>query len=80
MRAHLLRPDHTEPIETVKDVVDSGLPWNFVFHGFYLEHFMEKHEDGDYKRFWDEKETLEYDEFPFERVRHRTKPMMFCSW
>ena len=58
-----------EPIKDMAELVESGLPWNMVIYGENVEHQLATSQDPVKKKFWREKEVVEYQPFPYERVR-----------
>ena len=73
LRAFLLKPEFSSPINTLQEVVESGLPWNFVLYGDEFETLLAKQEDEVTRQFWDEKEVVEYNDYPVDRVTKRKK-------
>ncbi len=69
LRAIMLKPEVSSTIETLADVVNSGLPWHMVLYGENIEHHLATKEDEVTKRFWTEKRVVEYNEYPIELVR-----------
>ncbi len=55
-------------IETYEQLVNSGLTWNIVLFGEPIERGIATHQDPSRKKFWKEKEVVEYEDFPYERV------------
>lgn len=68
LRATLLRPSNIPPIETVKDIVESGLPWKMVLFGEDIDNTFAAQTEENYVKFWAGKETIEYDPFPYQDV------------
>ncbi len=64
LRAFLLKPQYPEPIETVNDILESGLNWKMVVYGDHFERHIVKNEP----RLWNGKEVVGYRDFPFEVV------------
>ncbi|CAB4063250.1 unnamed protein product [Lepeophtheirus salmonis] len=60
LKAFLTNPRYTSPIETVKGVVDSGLPWGMVLYGEDEERIMAETTDPYLKRLWEEKRVMKY--------------------
>ncbi len=69
LRASLIRPDYERPIESIQDIVKSGLSWKIVLYGSTYETLLKNNPDEFYVRFWKEKETISYNEFPYQTVR-----------
>ncbi len=70
LRAFLLMPKYTLPIENMKEVVESALPWTMVLYGEEVETYLEQSVDPVEKGFWDGKTVIPYNEFPLEQVLH----------
>lgn len=68
LRAFLMAPNLEDPVDTVKDVLDIGLPRQTVLYGEELEDILEKHEDEDLRKFWRGMEPVDFELFPYERV------------
>ncbi len=69
LRAYLLQPDYSEAINSFEDIVGSGLPWKMVVYGEEFEHFLASQEQEPFKTFWQEKQEIEYSEYPIDTVR-----------
>ncbi len=68
LRAFLLHPKVPKPINTIEDLVKSGLPWNMVLYGEPIEKVLEETQDPVFKKFWEEKEVVPYKSFPYDRM------------
>ena len=68
LRASLISPYYSMPIETVHDIVHSGLPWKMVLFGSPEETMLSKNPDESYITFWRDKEVVPYSDFPYEIV------------
>ena len=70
LRAHVLRPDLSAPIDSLGKILDSGLPWNMVLYGTALDKviFARMEDDPVLRRFIGGRMDAEYDSFPFRRV------------
>lgn len=70
LRAHILKPEYTSPVDTVADIVDSGLPWNFVMYGEDLERQIPTRgrDDPVLEKFWEQKILLDFETFPFQKA------------
>ena len=66
LRASLLSPDFIEPINTIRDIVDSGLTWEIVDYGDTTFATM-KNQDG-YDILMEKKKDIPFKNFPFETV------------
>lgn len=55
LKSHLMKPSFTEPIDTLKDVVDSGLPWAMVTYGGEAEGHLNRSGDQTLRMIWDNK-------------------------
>merc|ERR1712198_221261 len=60
LKAFLTLPVYQPPIDTLKDVLDSGLPWGMVLYGEEEEEMMASSEDAVIRRIWDEKNIKPY--------------------
>ena len=60
LMAFMTTPSLTSPIDTLKQVLDSGLSWAMVLYGEEEEEMMQKSADPVIKRIWDEKMVEEY--------------------
>ena len=60
LMAFMTTPSLTSPIDTLKQVLDSGLSWAMVLYGEEEEEMMQKSTDPVIKRIWDEKMVEEY--------------------
>ena len=69
LRAFLLKPDFNDPIDNMEDIVEGALPWNIVLYGVELDNYLETSPDPVVRQFWEGKTVVEYDDFPFQRVR-----------
>ena len=69
LRAFLLKPDFNDPIDNMADIVEGALPWNIVLYGVELDNYLETSPDPVVRQFWEGKTVVEYDDFPFQRVR-----------
>ncbi len=69
LRATYLRPELSARVRTLRDVLESGLPWKIIVYGDDFELEWERSEDEDVRRFWQEKVPLSYQEHPLEMVR-----------
>ncbi len=69
LRAFLLKPVLTDPVRTVDQLVSSGLPWNAVEYGDWAEKRITQSEDETLKVYWERKNAVPFEDFPFERVR-----------
>lgn len=68
LRGFLTNPGTTEPINTVKDMVSSELPWNIVLYGEDVEYDLSVSQDPLVKKLWDKKEVVVHQRMPYERV------------
>ncbi len=69
LRAFLLRPQYSEPINNMEDIVNSGFPWTMVMYGEEIELFLARSEDPIEKRFWEGKTEVPYADFPVDGMR-----------
>ncbi len=68
LRAYLMNPEPRDPIDTLEEVVESGLPFNMAMYGESTERLLAESDDPVKRRFWREKVVVEYDQFPYDRV------------
>ena len=70
LRAFLLKPDLSPPIELLSDIVNSGIPWKVVMYGDLAQSWSSTlmHNDA-YRRYWEGKIPLKFTDFPFEVVK-----------
>ncbi len=68
MRALLLRPILPKSLETVTDVVESGLPWKAVEYGDWGETRIKNSDIDVVQRYWNGRTVVPFQEFPFDRV------------
>ncbi len=64
LRASLLSPDFGPPINTIRDIVDSGIKWKVVDYGDTAFQAMAG-QDG-YETLMEEKENVAFQDFPFQ--------------
>ncbi len=69
LRAYLLKPKMHPAVETISDIVSSGLPWSMVLWGDDLGVSLSQAKDPDMKTFWEKMRSEEYSNFPYETVR-----------
>ena len=56
LKAFLALPVYEDAIDTLQDVIDSGLPWGMVLYGEEEEEMMASSPEGSViRRIWDEK-------------------------
>ena len=70
LKAFLTTPSSDQPIRTVRELVDSGLPYNTVLYGESVEVALNQTRDPLLKEFWGGKEVVEYEAVPYEKVLH----------
>ena len=68
LRAWLITPEYAKPINTIQDVVDSGLPWKVVLYGTTFERILDQTQVEPYVTFWKNKEATKFNDFPLETV------------
>ncbi len=68
LRAFLLKPEFSEAISDLTQVVAEGLPWKVVLYGDWTEDRISKSEIDYVKKYWDEKEQQRYQDFPLDMV------------
>ncbi len=55
LRAYLGNPDMTKPIDSIEEMVRSGLPWYMPLFGGNEEHMLSTSSDPILKEIWDKK-------------------------
>ena len=81
LMAFMTTPSFTYPINTLRQVLESGLPWAMVLYGEEEEEMMENSKDPVIKEIWDNKIVEEY--APTPKVRkacmkmEQRKPFQF---
>ena len=61
LKAFLTLPVYQAPIDTLEDVLDSGLPWGMVLYGEEEEEMMASSPEGSVIRtIWDDKIVCKY--------------------
>ncbi len=68
LRAFLLRPRFSEPIDNMEKIVNSGLPWTMALFGEEIEFYLQTSQVPVERDFWEGKTVREYAEFPIEEV------------
>ena len=68
LRSFLLTPQLSDPIESVKDMVLSTIPWKVTMYGDESQSWNEDHPNPYARVYWADKIELKYQEFPFEVV------------
>ncbi len=72
LRAFLIKPNYVEPINSIQDVVDSGLPWKLVLYGATNERILHDSSDEPYVTFWRNKETVPFNSYQIDVVGYVT--------
>ena len=70
LRAFLITPSFTDPINTLKEVVESGLEWGMVMYGEEEERMMAQSTDPVISAIWKYKVEEPY----------RPTPPVSCKW
>ena len=52
LKAYLTTPMYSDPINSLKDVVESGLPWGMVLYGEDEERLMQQSQDPIIQTIW----------------------------
>jgi len=60
LKAFLTTPAYTTPINTLADVVKSGLPWGMVLYGEEEQEMMAESTDPIISTIWNKKYVAEY--------------------
>jgi len=63
-----MTPDEGRPIETLKDVFASGLPWDMFEYGGVANIAAVTPEEDDLKIFWNGKQKVGYSSYIYDRV------------
>ncbi len=71
LRAYLLRPPSPSPVNSLSQVVSSGLPWEMVLYGAEAEDFMARQTEEPIRTIWKDKVEVPYEAVAFQRVRRR---------
>ncbi len=79
LRAFLLKPEFSETISDLTQVVAKGLPWKVVLYGDWTEDRISKSEIDYVKKYWDEKEPQRYQDFPLDMVCTKSLIVEFCT-
>ena len=69
LRAFLASPARKQPIGSLQELVQSGLPYTFVLYGEPSEKELEMSQDPTIKKFWENKQVIPYEDFSYERVK-----------
>jgi len=78
LRAHLMKPDMSVPIETLPDLFASGLPWSMSEYGFLQQAFSGMPEDSPEVKLWRGNQATRNSGFNLERVA-KAKVCKFAS-
>ncbi len=70
LRAFLLDPKLSSPIDTMKDMVNSGLPWKVVVYGDQVQSWQEEDQDPYMRTYWNDKIPVKTQDFPRDIVRN----------
>ncbi len=68
LRAYLIKPNYTKSINSIQDIVDSGLSWKLVLYGATYERLMDAQTDEPYVTFWQNKEVVPFDNYQIDIV------------
>ncbi len=60
LKAYLTTPAFTSPINTLAEVLKSGLPWQMVLYGEEEEEMMAQSQDSVIKAIWTGKQVVDY--------------------
>ncbi len=66
--ASALRPQYSNAISNIQDIAQSGIPWDFVRYDSVLEYKLKDSQDPLLKEFWEGKNHVNYNPFPYEKV------------
>ncbi len=68
LRAFLMNPPLEDPIDSLQEVADSGLPWEMGIYGEDVEMEMARSEDPLMRTIWEGKVPVLGEPFAFEKV------------
>ena len=71
LRAFLTKPKYEKPIDTLSDLLESGMKWDMILYGEEIEHEMASSADPIIKEVWNGKELAEFDPSGYGRVSHK---------
>ena len=60
LRAHLITPLHAAPVDTLEDILESGLRWEMVLYGDPAQDYMAETDDPVIKAIWEGKNVVEF--------------------
>ena len=64
LRAFLITPTLTEPINYLSEVVESGLPWGLILYGEEEERIMAQSKDPVISTIWENKDIEPLGQYP----------------
>ncbi len=73
LRAFLLSPVMSEPIDTLADILASGLGWRLVEYHDWMQTKVETSDNQMVQEYWRERNVVKYEDFPFEQVWDRAE-------
>ncbi len=68
LAAHLSRPSVAAPIDSMGEIVSSGLPWHIVLYGDEVGTVLSESEDPVERAFWRDKTPAPFEVFPVDEV------------
>ncbi len=74
----LLTPQFSKAIESMKDVINSGLKWSLVLYGEEVETYLRNSVNPVEKAFWKGKTVIDFSVFPYEAVSSHSF-CIFCE-
>lgn len=70
MIASALKPQYSNPIETIGDIVQNPLPWKYSLQNSWAEYHMKGSTDPLIKNFWTEISFVPLEPFPYNEVQY----------
>ncbi len=69
LRAFLISPVLPNPVDTLEELVESGLSWNMVQYFHPLEEALATSDNPAKRKIWEDKVLVPYDAWPYERLK-----------
>nr|XP_040576005.1 ionotropic receptor 21a-like [Lepeophtheirus salmonis] len=77
LKSFLTNPIYSKPINTIEDVLESGLPWGMVKYDELEQKMMEKSNDSSIKKIWKNMEFLPFNALPDVESVFQSKRIVF---
>ena len=61
------------PINNIEELMLTGMPYTSVTYGLAIERTIRFNEDKLYRDYWENRRVVQYEEFPFDRVRQKSR-------